>query len=57
MQEMLFRRICKLVELETSRRNAEKAKPVKKAAVSIHGLKSTQMYMQSFDQQVSVMFC
>ncbi|CAK6955683.1 sorting nexin-6 [Scomber scombrus] len=32
-KEMLFRRICKLVELETSRRNAEKAKPVKKAAL------------------------
>ncbi len=35
MQEMLFRRTCKLVELETARRNAEKAKPVKKAAVSV----------------------
>ncbi|XP_044206196.1 sorting nexin-32 [Thunnus albacares] len=32
-KEMLFRRTCKLVELETSRRNAEKAKPVKKAAL------------------------
>uniref|UniRef100_A0A3Q3JU19 PX domain-containing protein n=1 Tax=Monopterus albus TaxID=43700 RepID=A0A3Q3JU19_MONAL len=30
-KEMLFRRTCKLVELETARRNAEKAKPVKKA--------------------------
>nr|XP_046239957.1 sorting nexin-6 isoform X2 [Scatophagus argus] len=32
-REMLFRRTCKLVELETARRNAEKAKPVKKAAM------------------------
>ncbi|KAM7422413.1 hypothetical protein PAMA_010454 [Pampus argenteus] len=32
-KEMLLRRTCKLVELETSRRNAEKAKPVKKAAL------------------------
>ena len=31
---MLFRRTCKLVELENARRNAEKAKPAKKAAVS-----------------------
>uniref|UniRef100_A0A3B4A8I3 PX domain-containing protein n=1 Tax=Periophthalmus magnuspinnatus TaxID=409849 RepID=A0A3B4A8I3_9GOBI len=29
-EEMLFRRTCKLVELETAKRNAEKAKPVKK---------------------------
>uniref|UniRef100_A0A3Q2YEQ8 Si:dkey-28n18.9 n=1 Tax=Hippocampus comes TaxID=109280 RepID=A0A3Q2YEQ8_HIPCM len=29
-KEMLFRRTCKLVELETARKNAEKAKPVKK---------------------------
>lgn len=29
-KEMLFRRTCKLVELETAKRNAEKAKPVKK---------------------------
>lgn len=35
MQEMLFRRTCKLVELESARRNVEKAKPVKKAAVSV----------------------
>ncbi|KAI3370188.1 hypothetical protein L3Q82_024966 [Scortum barcoo] len=34
-KEMLFRRTCKLVELEAARRNAEKAKPVKKAAVSV----------------------
>ncbi|XP_061545087.1 sorting nexin-6 [Phycodurus eques] len=32
-KEMLFRRTCKLVELETARKNAEKAKPVKKAAL------------------------
>ncbi|XP_040015402.1 sorting nexin-6 [Xiphias gladius] len=32
-KEMLFRRTCKLVELETARRTAEKAKPVKKAAM------------------------
>ncbi|XP_029907907.1 sorting nexin-6 [Myripristis murdjan] len=32
-KEMLFRRTCKLVELETASRNAEKAKPVKKAAM------------------------
>ncbi|XP_044078100.1 sorting nexin-6 isoform X2 [Siniperca chuatsi] len=32
-KEMLFRRTCKLVELETAIRNAEKAKPVKKAAM------------------------
>lgn len=37
MQEMLFRRTCKLVELEAVKRNAEKAKPVKKAAVSVWG--------------------
>uniref|UniRef100_A0A8C5C2D5 PX domain-containing protein n=1 Tax=Gadus morhua TaxID=8049 RepID=A0A8C5C2D5_GADMO len=33
-QEMLFRRTCKLVELETASRNAERAKPLKKAAVN-----------------------
>ncbi|XP_028302363.1 sorting nexin-5 [Gouania willdenowi] len=33
IKEMLFRRTCKLVELEHARRNAEKAKPVKKAAM------------------------
>ncbi|XP_037107730.1 sorting nexin-6 isoform X1 [Syngnathus acus] len=32
-KEMLFRRTCKLVELETALKNAEKAKPVKKAAL------------------------
>ncbi|XP_008318279.1 sorting nexin-6 [Cynoglossus semilaevis] len=32
-KEMLFRRTCKLVELETALRNTEKAKPVKKAAM------------------------
>ncbi|XP_046882488.1 sorting nexin-5 [Hypomesus transpacificus] len=32
-KEMLFRRTCKLVELETASRNAEKAKPVKKATM------------------------
>uniref|UniRef100_A0A665X7D3 Si:dkey-28n18.9 n=2 Tax=Echeneis naucrates TaxID=173247 RepID=A0A665X7D3_ECHNA len=32
-KEMLFRRTCKLVELETAKRNAEKAKSVKKAAM------------------------
>ncbi|XP_026204494.1 sorting nexin-6 isoform X2 [Anabas testudineus] len=32
-KEMLFRRTCKLVELESARRNADKAKPVKKAAM------------------------
>lgn len=32
-KEMLFRRTCKLVELETAKRNAERAKPVKKAAM------------------------
>ncbi|KAE8298683.1 hypothetical protein D5F01_LYC03187 [Larimichthys crocea] len=32
-KEMLFRRTCKLVELEAARKNAEKAKPVKKAAM------------------------
>lgn len=32
-KEMLFRRTCKLVELENARRNAEKAKPVKKTAM------------------------
>ncbi|KAM3877864.1 sorting nexin-6 [Diretmus argenteus] len=32
-KEMLFRRTCKLVELETARRNAERAKPPKKAAM------------------------
>lgn len=32
---MLFRRTCKLVELEAARKNVEKAKPVKKAAVSV----------------------
>lgn len=36
IQEMLFRRTCKLVELEAAKRNAEKAKPVKKAAVSTY---------------------
>ncbi|XP_056462865.1 sorting nexin-1 [Gadus chalcogrammus] len=32
-KEMLFRRTCKLVELETASRNAERAKPLKKAAM------------------------
>ncbi|XP_008305222.1 sorting nexin-5 [Stegastes partitus] len=32
-REMLFRRTCKLVELENAKRNAEKAKPVKKAVM------------------------
>lgn len=32
---MLFRRTSKLVELEAARRNADKAKPPKKAAVSV----------------------
>uniref|UniRef100_A0AAX7SKB4 PX domain-containing protein n=1 Tax=Astatotilapia calliptera TaxID=8154 RepID=A0AAX7SKB4_ASTCA len=32
-REMLFRRTCKLVELENAQRNVEKAKPVKKAAM------------------------
>lgn len=32
---MLFRRTCKLVEMETARKNVEKAKPIKKAAVSV----------------------
>ncbi|XP_022073539.2 sorting nexin-6 [Acanthochromis polyacanthus] len=32
-KEMLFRRTCKLVELENATRNAEKAKPVKKEAM------------------------
>lgn len=32
-KEMLFRRTCKLVELETAKRNAERAKPVKKPAM------------------------
>lgn len=38
------------MELETARRNAEKAKPVKKAAVSVR-------CMLSCDQQVSITFC
>uniref|UniRef100_A0A8D0DEN4 Si:dkey-28n18.9 n=1 Tax=Sander lucioperca TaxID=283035 RepID=A0A8D0DEN4_SANLU len=57
-KEMLFRRTCKLVELESARRNAEKAKPVKKAAVSAcahvsqeHTARSD--YMLSCDQQMS----
>ncbi|KAM6980769.1 sorting nexin-6 [Aplochiton taeniatus] len=33
VKEMLFRRTCKLVELETASRNAERAKPIKKAAM------------------------
>lgn len=32
-KEMLFRRTCKLMEMETASRNAEKAKPVKKAVM------------------------
>ncbi|XP_037535812.1 sorting nexin-5 [Nematolebias whitei] len=32
-KEMLFRRTCKMVELENARKNVEKAKPVKKAAM------------------------
>ncbi|MED6286080.1 hypothetical protein CHARACLAT_002250 [Characodon lateralis] len=32
-KEMLFRRTCKLVELENARKNAERAKPVKKNAM------------------------
>lgn len=32
---MLFRRTSRLVELETARKNVEKAKPTKKAAVSV----------------------
>ncbi|CAG06729.1 unnamed protein product [Tetraodon nigroviridis] len=32
-KEMLFRRTCKLVEVETARKNVEKAKPIKKTAM------------------------
>uniref|UniRef100_A0A668ACH8 Si:dkey-28n18.9 n=1 Tax=Myripristis murdjan TaxID=586833 RepID=A0A668ACH8_9TELE len=45
-KEMLFRRTCKLVELETASRNAEKAKPVKKAAVSVHSHTYTTTHSQ-----------
>lgn len=59
---MLFRRTSKLVELETARKNAEKAKPTKKAAVSVctHVLKcliGTFELCLPCDQQVSVTFC
>ena len=42
---MLFRRTCKLVDMKTARKNAEKAKPLKKAVVSL----------LLYDQQVSVL--
>lgn len=59
---MLFRRTCKLVELENAQRNAEKAKPVKKAAVSvcIHTIRArlpqSSMCTFSFSQQVAAAY-
>uniref|UniRef100_A0A665X8N3 Si:dkey-28n18.9 n=1 Tax=Echeneis naucrates TaxID=173247 RepID=A0A665X8N3_ECHNA len=44
-KEMLFRRTCKLVELETAKRNAEKAKSVKKAMEEVKKAAETE-----FDQ-------
>ncbi|KAL6111577.1 uncharacterized protein ACO6RY_08526 [Pungitius sinensis] len=41
-KEMLFRRTCKLVELEAARRNAEKAKPLKKASME-EAMKTAEM--------------
>lgn len=55
---MLFRRTCKLVELETARRNAEKAKPLKKAAVSAFTkYHKNRDQVLSCGQQVSVTLC
>ncbi|XP_034549495.1 sorting nexin-32 [Notolabrus celidotus] len=45
-KEMLFRRTCKLVEMENARKNAEKAKPNKKAAME--GVKRAAE--ETFDQ-------
>uniref|UniRef100_A0A3Q4N5Q8 Si:dkey-28n18.9 n=1 Tax=Neolamprologus brichardi TaxID=32507 RepID=A0A3Q4N5Q8_NEOBR len=41
-REMLFRRTCKLVELENARRNVEKAKPVKKAMEEVKKAAETE---------------
>ncbi|KAJ7999234.1 hypothetical protein DPEC_G00213330 [Dallia pectoralis] len=45
-KEMLFRRTCKLVELETASRNAERAKPIKKAAMDDLKMKSEKEFDQ-----------
>ncbi|XP_066522071.1 sorting nexin-5 isoform X2 [Hoplias malabaricus] len=45
-REMLFRRTCKLVELETANRNSERAKPNKKATME-GVLKATQKEFNS----------
>lgn len=42
---MLFRRTSKLVELEAARRNADKAKPPKKAAVSVRTNVKTMVHL------------
>uniref|UniRef100_A0A3Q2X6G1 Si:dkey-28n18.9 n=1 Tax=Haplochromis burtoni TaxID=8153 RepID=A0A3Q2X6G1_HAPBU len=41
-REMLFRRTCKLVELENAQRNVEKAKPVKKAMEEVKKAAETE---------------
>ncbi|XP_041639448.1 sorting nexin-6 [Cheilinus undulatus] len=44
-KEMLFRRTCKLVEMEHAMKNAEKAKPAKKAAMN----EAKRVSMEEFD--------
>ncbi|KAL0978298.1 hypothetical protein UPYG_G00168570 [Umbra pygmaea] len=43
-KEMLYRRTCKLVEMEAASRNAERAKPVKKAAMDALKVKSEKEF-------------
>uniref|UniRef100_UPI0037E8EF5A sorting nexin-5 n=1 Tax=Semicossyphus pulcher TaxID=241346 RepID=UPI0037E8EF5A len=45
-KEMLFKRTCKLVEMENARKHAEKAKPVKKAAME----EAKRAVTEEFDQ-------
>uniref|UniRef100_A0A3Q3B515 Si:dkey-28n18.9 n=1 Tax=Kryptolebias marmoratus TaxID=37003 RepID=A0A3Q3B515_KRYMA len=47
-KEMLFRRTCKMVELENAIRNAEKAKPVKKAMEEVK--KATEAEFQQISE-------
>ncbi|XP_010879573.2 sorting nexin-6 [Esox lucius] len=45
-KEMLYRRTCKLVELETASKNAERAKPIRKAAMDDLKMKSEKEFDQ-----------
>lgn len=55
---MLFRRTCKLVEMETARKNVEKAKPIKKTAVSMF-ISQNDLVYKDFSEKTasSCVFC